>query len=104
MPYYFKHDAGKFDLEDMPLDRWITIQEQTGKQWHEVLSGQILGDAKVANAVVVQACAHLGIEAPRLTIKTLVDVLFWAEGETIPTEFVDGSPDPKAPATEAATT
>ena len=104
MPYYFKHDGGRFDLEDMPLDRWITVQEQTGKQWHEVLSGQILGDAKVATVVVAQAAAHLGIEAPRLTIKTMVDVLVWEQEENLPSEYADGIPDPKASDTEAATT
>ena len=104
MPYYFKHPAGRFDLEDMPLDRWIVIQEQTGKQWHEVLSGQILGDAKVATAVVAQAAQHLGIDPPLLTLKTLMEVLAFEEAESLPAEYVDGSPDPKAPASEAATT
>lgn len=105
MPFYFKHAEHKIDLEDLPLDRWITVQEETGHMWHEVLSQTVLGDAKVAKSVAVQCCAQLGIEYPNPTLKTLVGGMLSFEAEAnVPEQFNDGIPDPKVPATDPATT
>lgn len=104
MPFYFNHPAGKFDLEDLPLDRWVTIQGETGLQWHEVLTGTTLVDAKVATVVVREVCAHLGIDIPPLTIKTLMETVVYESGESVPEQYVDGMPDPKATDTAPTTT
>lgn len=104
MPFYFKHPGGKLDLEDLPLDRWTAIQQATGIEWHQVLTTRLLGDTAVAQAVVKEASAFLGIEPPSLTLRTLMDTLFFEAGETVPAQYNDGMPDPKATASEAATT
>jgi len=89
----------------LPLDRWINIQEQTGFTWSDILSGgTIVGDAKVVQAVVKEVSAHLGVEPPTMTLRGAVDVITFEAAESLPTEYTDGMPDPKAPDTEAATT
>jgi hypothetical protein len=102
MPWFFQHDTHRIDLEELPLERWATIEAGTGMRWHEVLGGHI-GDATVAMVVAKEAAAHLGIDPPKLTIKTLVTTFVWEPGESSPTEFTDGMPDPKATDTEAVT-
>lgn len=105
MPFYFTHADKKLNLEDLPLDRWIAIQEQTGFTWADILSGgTIVGDAKVVRAVVKEVSAHLGVEPPEMTLRGAVDVITFETGETLPAEFADGIPDPKATDTEAETT
>ena len=103
MPFYFKHSGKQIDLEDLPLTRWVTIQEQTGRQWHEVLGANVLGDAKVASAVAEQAAAELGIELPALSLRQMLDVIVFQPADNLPAEYQDGIPDPKAAATEPAT-
>lgn len=104
MPFYFNHAAGKLDLEDMPLDRWIAIQSETGLQWHEVLSGVSIVDAKVATVVIREACAHLGIEVPALTLRSLLKAITFEQIENVPEQYTDGIPDPKAQGSEPVTT
>lgn len=104
MPFYYNYPSGKLDLEDLPLDRWITIQSETGLQWHEVLSGVSIVDAKVATVVVREACGHLGIEVPTLTLRTLLKAITFEQAENVPEQYNDGVPDPKAKASEPVTT
>lgn len=103
MPFYFKHGDHKVNLEDLPLDRWITIEAESGSSWIEVLSGK-LGESRVAKSVIVQACEHLGIDVPPLTIRKLANMLVFEKEESLPTEYADGIPDPKATDSEPATT
>ena len=104
MPFYFKHGDHKVNLEDLPLDRWITIEQECGQPWPEILTGKVIGDAKVAKAVIGQVCSHLEIEVPKLTLRAVVDMITYEREETLPTEFSDGIPDPKATDSEPATT
>jgi hypothetical protein len=104
MPFYFQHADHKVNLEDLPLDRWIKIEEACGLQWPEVLTGKCVGDAKVAKVVIEQAAEHLGIPVPTLTLKSVVELITFDREETTPDQFVDGIPDPKAPASDPVTT
>jgi hypothetical protein len=104
MPFYFNHADKKLNLEELPLDRWIAIEAESGQPWPEVLTGKCIGDAKVAKAVIGQACGHLGIEVPALTLKSVVELITFDREETLPTEFVDGMPDPKATDSAPVTT
>lgn len=104
MPFIFTHGDRRLDLEDLPLDAWIKIQEATGLTWPEVLTAKVLGDAKIASSVVAQCAAHLGIEVPTLTLRSMLDAITIEVAENIPEQFNDGVPDPKAPASEPATT
>ncbi len=103
MPFYFRHSGKQLDLEDLPLARWVTIQEQTGKQWHEVLGANVLGDVKVASSVVEQCAAELGVEMPKLSLRQMLEVIVFQPSDNLPAEYQDGIPDPKAAATEPAT-
>jgi|GEM_PF-6630209 len=104
MPFYFQHGQSRLALDDMPLDAWVAIQEATGKQWHEVLSREVVGDAKVAKAVIAEACKVLGVEVPPLTLKTMLEVITFESEPIVPEQYTDGVPDPKAPASDPATT
>ncbi len=104
MPFMFKHADKQLDLEDLPLERWITIQQSTGKQWHEVLGATVLGDVQVASAVITECAAHLGIQMPALSLREMLNVIVFITSDNLPGEFTDGIPDPKASAIEPATT
>ena len=104
MPFYFTHADKKINLEDLPLERWITIETECGTQWPEILTGKCVGDAKIARSVIGQACAHLGVEVPTLTLKSVLELITFDREETLPTEYADGLPDPKASDIEAVTT
>lgn len=104
MPFYFQHDGHKVNLEDLPLDRWITIEKECDEPWPEILSGKVIGDSLVAKAVIGQACEHLGIPTPQLTLRNVVDMITFERDESVPEQFNDGIPDPKAQASEPATT
>ena len=104
MPFYFSHDEKRLNLEDLPLDRWIAIEAECGLAWPDVLTGKCVGDSKVAKAVIGQACAHLGIEVPPLTLKSVVELITFDREETLPVGFEDGLPDPKAKDSAPATT
>ncbi len=104
MPFYFTGGTQRLDLEDLPLDRWVTIQAATGLKWHEVLSENVIGDAKVASAVIAECAAHLGITVPPPTLKSAVKMIAFESEANVPEQFNDGVPDPKAPASEPVTT
>ncbi len=104
MPFYFQHADKRVALDDLPLDRWVTIQEATGKQWHEILTRDVIGDVKVARAVIAEAAAFLGVDTPELTLKTMLEVITFESAEIIPEQFNDGIPDPKAGDSEPGTT
>jgi hypothetical protein len=104
MPFIFNHAGKKLDLEDLPLERWTRIQEVTGLTWPEVLSGKVLGDSKVTQVVLAQVAEHLEITLPALTIRSAMELIKWEREPNIPETFNEGMPDPKAPASEQATT
>lgn len=105
MPFYFDHADKRIDLDDLPLDSWIAIQEATGKTWPQMIGANTIGDAKVAKAIVAECCKHLDLPVPELTLRQLLDVLSYdVAAESLPTEFSDGIPDPKASDTEQGTT
>ena len=104
MPFYFHHADKRVALDDLPLEHWITIQEATGRQWPDILTRDVVGDVKVAQAVIGEACKYLGIEPPKLTLKSMLEAITFEAAENIPEQFNDGVPDPKASASEPVTT
>lgn len=105
MPFYFQHESCRLNLEELPLDRWIKIEEECGLQWPDVLTGKfVVGDAKVAKAVIVQAAEHCGVTLPTLTLKNVVGMITYEPTEAIPEQFNDGIPDPKASGSDPVTT
>lgn len=106
MPIYFTPDADtRYPVDDLPVERWITIQRVTGRQWHECLGREMVADLVVAKAVLDECAAETGKPLPeRLTLSTLLDLLRFDLGETTPTAYTDGMPDPKASGTDPATT
>ena len=105
MPFYYVNGSTEFDIEELPLDRWIEIQKATGRQWHECLSRELLGDATVAKAVLEACAAETGTTLPApLTVRRMVELVMWREGENTPTQYSEGVPDPKVPDTGLATT
>lgn len=107
MPFYFTHpDKPPLDLDDLPLDVWIAIQQATGKRWPELVGPGMIGDAAVAKAAIAEVCKHLGVGVPDgLTLKSAVALFRYDEAtESTPTQYEDGVPDPKATASGSATT
>lgn len=105
MPFFYSHPGQPaLDLEDMPLDSWITIQTDTGKTWPQLLGANTIGDAVVAKAIIAEACKVLGVDPPPLTLRQMLDRITFRDVETVPTQFDEGLPDPKATATDQAMT
>ena len=107
MPFFFKHpdQPTRIDLDDLPLDSWIAIQEATGKTWARIMTASPIGDAVAAKAIIAECCKHLGVEAPTgVTLRGMIDLLSFDPVETIPTQFTDGLPDPKVTDSDQATT
>lgn len=104
MPFYYVNGSTEFDIEELPLDRWIEIQKVTGRQWHECLSRELLGDAAVARAVLDACAAETGTVLPSpLTLRRMVELVVWRDGENTPVQYNEGVPDPKVPGTGPAT-
>ena len=105
MPFYYNHpDKDRLDLEDLPLDSWIAIQVATGMTWPQIIGANTIGDATVAKAIIVEACKVLGVEPPALTLRTMLTLISYEQVETVPTQFDEGLPDPKATGSDQETT
>lgn len=111
MPFYYVNGDTRYDLEDLPIDSWVKVQQATGKQWHQILSYnkatdalEVIGNAEVAKAVLTECASVTGTELPALTVRSMLELLRFEAGESRPTDFEDGMPDPKATATDPETT
>lgn len=105
MPFVYCNAGVEFDIEELPLDRWIEVQKATGLQWHQCLTQNMLGDVTVAKAVLAACAVETGTTLPeRITVKTMIDLIQWRAGENTPQQFNEGIPDPKAQGSEPATT
>ena len=104
MPFEFRYGGKAVDIEDVPLETFVSIEADTGVEWFR-LTAAPARYAKAAN-LLAQACAkQLGIDDfPPLTPKLLVEVFELVEEPNKPVEYEDGMPDPKAADSEAATT
>ena len=54
--------------------------------------------------MIGEAAAFLGVDAPGLTLKSMLEVITFESAEIIPEQFNDGIPDPKATDSGQATT
>jgi hypothetical protein len=105
VPFFYVHDGADFDIEELPLDAWIEVQSQTGKQWHECIGRELLADVRVAKAVLAQCAKVTGTTLPeQLTVKTVLRLFEHRDIETRPTQFREGTPDPKAQGSDPVTT
>jgi hypothetical protein len=97
MAIYFVHETGRVDIEDIPLDDFAKIQEQTGVEWWRVITSP-LDNARAAQMLVEAASRVLGVPIPeKLTPKTLVGMIEVDNGKANVSEvFEEGIPDPKA--------
>lgn len=105
MPFVYVNAGVEFDIEELPLDRWIEVQKETGLQWHQCLTQNLLGDVQVAKAVLTACAAETGTTLPaRITVRTMIDLIQFRPAENTPQQFNEGIPDPKASGSEPATT
>jgi hypothetical protein len=97
MPIYFVHDGAHLDIDDIPLDEYVKIQDATGLHWWQVTS-QPMQHAKAGELLARAAAEIAGVKAPeKMTPKLLVQMFKVEAGpENVATEFTDGIPDPKA--------
>jgi hypothetical protein len=96
MPIFFTHAGARLDVEDVPLEVYAEIKDKTGLEWWQVVSNP-MRHAK-AGELLAKACAGIsGVDIGVVTPKTLVAAFTVDEdAKTMPDEFTDGIPDPKA--------
>lgn len=109
MTIYYRSGDTRFDLEKLSINDLITIQDATGKMWHQAFSrGTLVGDLKVAKAVIEQCAKRTNTPTPDFDVININDLLGGVfevdDGDNRPSEFTDGMPDPKAPGSEPETT
>jgi hypothetical protein len=105
MPILYVHDKGEFDIDDLPLERWVAIQKTTGRKWRECVGVHLFEDVEIAMAVLDECAAETGSTLkPRLTLADLFTVFKVTPADNRPSEFNEGIPDPKAEDSEPATT
>lgn len=104
MPFFYVNGDTKFDLEDLPVDRWIAIEQATGLKWHQVLAGTPMDTMAIAKAVIGECAAETGTTPPAINPRTVFDLLKFEPGENRPDQYDEGVPDPKATGSEPATT
>jgi hypothetical protein len=103
MPIFFTHAGARLDVEDVPLDVYAEIFDQTSLDWWQVAVNP-MRHTKAAK-MLVEACAkHAGVEVGIVTPRVLVAAFTVDEdAKTMPDEFTDGIPDPKAEDAPATT-
>lgn len=103
MPIIFKSGGKSLDIEDLPLDIYIDIESACSIRWYELISNPYR-NPKAGKMLAEAAAKHLDVELPPLTPKTLTEVFVAEVAENRPQSFTDGQPDPKAQASDPATT
>lgn len=105
MPFYYVNGSTEFDIEELPLDRWIEIQKVTGKEWHQCLNRTLFGNLLVAKAVLEACAAETSTTLPSpMKIKDVLQLLSHRQAENTPSQYNEGVPDPKAKGSEPETT
>ncbi len=108
MPWILHLPDHQVNLEtDVDLDIWAQIEKETGQQWIYCL-GQPLQNAGVAGMIAALVTQRLGVECPRLTATTAVEMFkfepedpqdFPTSGTEVPTQDAAGteSQSPEVP-------
>jgi hypothetical protein len=105
VPILYVHANGEFDIDDLPLHRWVAVQKATGRKWRECVGVHLFEDAEVALAVINECAGHIGTTVnPDMTLSDLFSTFKVTPVDNRPGEFNEGIPDPKAPDTEPETT
>lgn len=105
MAVYFTHDGKELDVDDVPMDVYADIEKKTGIAWYRLT--QAPAGHAAAGPLLAQRCADmLEVVLPDpITPKVLVDLFDVREDDvTVPSEFEDGMPDPKAEGIDRETT
>lgn len=102
MPWIFSCDGKSLDLENLSLDDYIDVEAATGVAWYEIATSPIR-NARVAKLIAEKCAAATGVTLPPLTAKSIVGLFTLDREPNRPDEYQDGMPDPKAPATDPAT-
>lgn len=82
--------------DDLPLDVFADIAEQTGIHWHTLLNAPLRHE-KAGYLLYVACCKQAGVEPEQLSIRQFADAFDLVEDD-VPVEFIDGIPAPKADA------
>ena len=82
--------------EDLPLEVYASIFEQTGIHWFELMNAPLRYE-KAGRLLYEACCSHAGVEAKSLTLRDFADLYELAEDDK-PSMFEDGIPDPNADA------
>lgn len=105
MAIEFRYDGKSIDLDDVPLDVYVKIENETKVPWYQLAGAPALHAA--AGQMLARECSALiGVELPaKLTPRIILDVFDKTEEpDNRPDEFDEGIPVPKAEASEPATT
>lgn len=82
--------GGQVRLGDLPLGVLVELEETTGEEWWNV-AAHPFRKAKIAQAVYLRACAHIGCDPADLTLRDLVDTFEQVE-EDLPEVYEGGIP------------
>ena len=105
MAIEFRYGGKSIDLDDVPLDVYVKIENDTKVPWYQLAAAPALNAA--AGQMLARECSSLlGVELPaKLTPRIIVELFEKTEEpDNRPDEFEEGIPVPKAEASEPVTT
>lgn len=92
--------GGQVRIGDLPLDVVCQLEGDTETEWWQI-AAHPYRSAKVAKAVYLACCAHVGCEPAALTLRDITETFETVE-EDLPTLYEGGIP--KADSEDAAPT
>jgi hypothetical protein len=104
LPIFFTHAGARLDVEDIPLEVYAAIKDQTGLEWWDVIANP-MRHSKAGELLFCAAAKQAGVECPeKVTVRALLAGFTVDESVTnLPEEYTDGIPDPKAEAGQETT-
>ena len=104
MPVMFKYEGVEIDIDDISMETYAEIEKATSVAWYRLT--QAPGAHAAAGPMLARKCAELlGVTLPDpITPRIMVTLFEVVDEPNRPSEFSDGMPDPKAPASETETT
>jgi hypothetical protein len=104
LPIYFTHNGARLDIEDIPLEVFASIKDQTGLEWWDVVSNP-MRHSRAGELLCRAAAKQAGVECPEIITPRVLIAAFTVDNDTknFPDEYTDGIPDPKAGADPVTT-
>jgi hypothetical protein len=93
--WYFSHAGKRMCVEDLPWTKLAEIGKAAGNVSAFTVAYMPLSESDVVVPLVAACCAHLGIDVPEVTGR-MVPKLFTFEDDSLPDEWDQGLPVPKA--------